>query len=129
MIFYLHYDTLVYLKILFLATLGSQTLVKKIVFCKGIFLLWKLHKNKLLHLPFFGERLPKCHWNQEVQASQHLVVQSVNNGNTRIMCEIGAEVTINTPKRRQWRRSSILIVNFEQISHIVLVFPLSTLNK
>ena len=30
---------------------------------------------------------------------------------------------------RQWRRSYVFIVNFEQISHIVLVFPLLTLNK
>ena len=27
------------------------------------------------------------------------------------------------------RRSGVFIVNFEQISHIVLVFPLLTLNK
>ena len=30
---------------------------------------------------------------------------------------------------RHWRRSGVFIVNFEQISHIVLVFLLSTLNK
>ena len=30
---------------------------------------------------------------------------------------------------RQWRRSIVFIVNFEQISHIALGFPLLTLNK
>ena len=29
----------------------------------------------------------------------------------------------------QWRRSGVFIVNFEQISRIVLVFPLLNLNK
>ena len=55
----------------------------------------------------------------------------VNNGNVRTMRKICSK--IKTPERRQWRRqrarSGIFIVNFEQISHIVLVFPLLTLNK
>ena len=38
----------------------------------------------------------------------------VNNGNTRTMCEISSKLTV---------------VNFEHVSHIVLVFPLLTLNK
>ena len=29
----------------------------------------------------------------------------------------------------QWRRSGVYIVNLEQISHIVLVFPLLNLSK
>ena len=29
---------------------------------------------------------------------------------------------IKTPERRQWRRYSVFIVNFEHISHLVLVF-------
>ena len=28
-----------------------------------------------------------------------------------------------------WRRVGVFIVNFEQILHVVLVFPLLTLNK
>ena len=39
----------------------------------------------------------------------------VNNGNTSKMCEISSQLTINTPERRHWRCSRILIVNFEQI--------------
>ena len=45
------------------------------------------------------------------------------------MCEICPKLTIKTPERRQQRRSGVFIVNIEQISHIVLVFPLLTLNK
>ena len=44
----------------------------------------------------------------------------VNNGNTRAMCEICSKLT-NTPERRQ-SRSGVCIVNFEQISHIIVVF-------
>ena len=40
------------------------------------------------------------------------------------MCEICWEVTIKTPELRQWRHSGIFISNFEQISHIILVFLL-----
>ena len=36
---------------------------------------------------------------------------------------------IKVPGRRQWRRSGVFIVNFEQILHIIQVFPLLTLNK
>ena len=53
----------------------------------------------------------------------------VNNRNTSTRCEICSKLTINTPERRQWRRSGVFIVNFEHISHLVLVFLLLTLNK
>ena len=45
------------------------------------------------------------------------------------MCEICSKLTIKTPQRRQWRLSDVFIINFEQISHIVVVFPLFPLNK
>ena len=38
------------------------------------------------------------------------------------------KLTIKTPERRQWRLSGVFIVNFEHISHLVLVFILLTLN-
>ena len=41
-------------------------------------------------------------------------------------CKICSKLTIKTPDRRQWRRSGVLIVNFENILH--LVFLLLTLN-
>ena len=39
----------------------------------------------------------------------------VNNRNSRTRCEIGSQLTIKIPKRRQWRRSDIFIVNFEHV--------------
>ena len=49
----------------------------------------------------------------------------VNNRNTRTRCEICSKLTIKTPERR---RSGVFIVNFDHISHLVLVFLLLTLN-
>ena len=52
----------------------------------------------------------------------------VNNRNTRTKCEMSSMLTIKTQKRRQWRRSDVFVVNFEHISHLILVFLLLTLN-
>ena len=43
--------------------------------------------------------------------------------------QLAIKLTIKTPERCQWRRSGIVIVNFEHISHIFLVFLLLTLKK
>ena len=40
--------------------------------------------------------------------------------NTRRMCEICSNIWIKTRERCQWRCSGVFIVNFEQISHIVV---------
>ena len=50
----------------------------------------------------------------------------LNHGSAIAMSEI---CSTKTPEWRWWRRSGIFIVNFEQISHIVLVFPLLFLNE
>ena len=51
----------------------------------------------------------------------------VNNRNTKTRSEICSKLTIKIPER-DWWRSGIFIVNFEHISHLVLVFLLLTLN-
>ena len=45
------------------------------------------------------------------------------------MSEIFSKSTINTLERRHERRSGVLIFHFEQISHIIQVFPFLALNK
>ena len=52
----------------------------------------------------------------------------VDNRNTRTMCEIFSKLTIKTLKRRHQLRFGVFIVDFEQISHIVLVPPLLTID-
>ena len=46
-----------------------------------------------------------------------------------LRCEICSKLIIKTPERRQWRRSDVFIVNFENISHLLLVFLLLTLSR
>ena len=58
----------------------------------------------------------------------NIYLLKVNNRNARAGCKICSKLTIKTPKRRHWRRSGVFIVNFENISHLVLVFLLLTLN-
>ena len=53
----------------------------------------------------------------------------VNNRNIRTMCKICSKLTIKKPELRHLHRSVVFIINFEQISHIGLVFLLLTLNK
>ena len=50
-----------------------------------------------------------------------------NSRNIRTRCEICSKLTIKTPEQHQ--RFGVFIVNFEHISHLVLVSPLLTLNK
>ena len=45
------------------------------------------------------------------------------------MWKICYKLTIKIPERRKRRRCGLFIVNFEQISNIILVFPLSILHK
>ena len=56
-------------------------------------------------------------------------ILKVNNRNTRARCEICSKLTIKTPERDYWRRSGVFIVNFEHISHLVLVFLLLTFSR
>ena len=50
----------------------------------------------------------------------------VNNRNAGKRCEICSKLTIKTPERCV--RTGVFIVNFEHISHLVLLFLLLTLN-
>ena len=51
-----------------------------------------------------------------------------NNKNTRTRCEICLKLIIKTPEQCQWPRSGVFFVNFEHISHLVLVLLLLTLS-
>ena len=51
----------------------------------------------------------------------------VNSRNTRTWCEIYSKLIIKTSERHQLPRSCVFI-NFDHISHLVLMFLLLTLN-
>ena len=52
-----------------------------------------------------------------------------NSTNTKRRCEICSKLPIKTREPRQWRRSRVFIVKFEDISYLFLVFLLLTLSK
>ena len=59
--------------------------------------------------------------NDKVMFPGGIYLFKFNNGNTRRMCEICSKLAIKTPER--WHRSCVFIINLEQISSVVLVFP------
>ena len=52
----------------------------------------------------------------------------VNNRNVRTRWKIYSILTIKTPEWRQWYRFGVFIINFEHVSHLVVVFLLLILN-
>ena len=52
-----------------------------------------------------------------------------NNRSTRASYEIYSKLAIKTPQLRQLRRCGVFIVNFEYISHLVLVFLFLALGR
>ena len=52
----------------------------------------------------------------------------VNNRNTKRRCKICSKVTLKIPEQHPRRRSGVFVVNFKNISHLVLLFLLLTLN-
>ena len=53
----------------------------------------------------------------------------VSNGSTKTMCEIYSKLRIKIPEWRQWRRSGVFIIDFDEILRIVLVFSLFSLKR
>ena len=58
----------------------------------------------------------------------NIYLLKLNNINIRQKCKICSKLIIKTLERRQLRRSGVLIVNFENIERLFLVFLLLTLN-
>ena len=57
-----------------------------------------------------------------------ITCSKLKNKNSRTRYEIGMKLTIKTPERRQWCRSGLFIVNFEQVSYLTLMFLFLTLS-
>ena len=107
---------------------GNFTINTSVEFCRAA------NKYVLLMKPLFRQTSDILDEQNNIDYSPSIrpagiYLLKVNNRNTRARCEICSKLTINTPERRHWRRSGVFIVNFEHISHLVLVFLLLTLNK
>ena len=96
--------------------------LQELVHCEGVFM--------VLYSTWC--RTPWCTtqwWHLRSSNPDAYYMFKVNNRNTRTRCEICSELTIKTPKRRQWRRSCAFIVNFKHILHLALLFLLLTLSR
>ena len=84
--------------------------------CKKCLQLRKLLLNILqsFELPHVISQLSES---SRPESFQEILGQSQHRG-TRKRCKIGSKLTIKTPEWRQWRRSNVFIINFEQISHL-----------
>ena len=60
--------------------------------------------------------------NRQAITCSKLTIEALEQG------EMCSKLTIKTPERHHWRHFDVFIVNFEHISHLVLVFLLLTLN-
>ena len=78
------------------------------------------------------KRFPSSIFHPENQSENRypasIYLLKVNNRNTRTRCEICSKLTIKTPEQSRWRHFDVFIVNFEHVSHFVLVFLLLTLS-
>ena len=98
---------------------------KKAVFHKFVLSPWRfINKLRLSCVNIYENLSFKTHvaCTQPTITCSKLTTETVQQGVKYIQ-------TIKTPKRCQWRRSGALIVNFEYISHLVLVFPRLTLSR
>ena len=77
---------------------------------------------------FYKQRQAETDKNQANANPAGIYQLNVNYKNTRRSCEKYSKLTIKAPERRQWPCSNFLNVNFEHISHLVLVFLMLTLN-
>ena len=67
-----------------------------------------------------------CQWSLLPKNAAGIYLLKVNNKNTGTIVEIYSKLTIRTPERSHSHSSGVFIVNFEHISHLVLVFSLLT---
>ena len=62
------------------------------------------------------------------EMKNHGNIRYAHRRNSRERYEICSKLTIKT-ERCKWRCSGVLIINFDHISHLVLLFLLLTLNQ
>ena len=99
------------------------------------------HSRKFVNLSFwsgcqtFWSFLISKLWEKKTAFSSYsagICLLKVNNEITVTISKICSKLTIKTPERYHWCRAGVFHVitaNFEQISHIVLVFTLLNLKK
>ena len=95
--------------------------------CNSFFGLMKVKLRKFRESPlkiYFGPRTPHGGPTQLTFTCSKWTIKTVEK-----RCEICSKLTIKTLERSQWRCSFVFNINFEDISHLILVLLLLTLSK
>ena len=69
---------------------------------------------------WYSENFQQWTWLEKNQVGNCMF--KVNNRSTKTRCKVCSKLTLKTPERHPWCCSGVFIVNFEHISHLVLVF-------
>ena len=96
--------------------------------CKKTYESFSAQKKWTYHILLKFEILYKYLTLSQISLPTSIYLLKVNNRNTWARCEICLKLTIKTPERHHWRCSGVFLVNFEHISHLVLVVLLLTLH-
>ena len=109
----------------------SNALVRHVEFCTFLhpFVL-ENRKKELAFIRFSCIRAsPVKFFENKTCFTANIYLFKVNNRNTRKRCETCSKLTIKTPERCHSSRSVVFIVNFDHISHLLLLLLLLNLNK
>lgn len=96
-----------------------------------------LRFNLIRHCSFFSFSTCQCFLNVSycfgvlslmflIRIPANIYWFKLNNGKTRRRCGICSKLTKKIPERHHWRYYGVFGINFKYISHIFLVFVLST---
>ena len=103
---------------------------RRMFFCQHkinfAFAILQMFHSKSSFLVFWFQKEPlkgRCIFTQPAPICSKLTIETLDQ------TEICSKLTVKTTKQRHWRRSGVFIVNFEHISHLVLVFLLLTFNR
>ena len=68
-------------------------------------------------------------WVNSYQSQKMFTCSKSTIGTLEKTCKIRLKLTVKTPERRHWRRTGVIFVNFEYISHCFLELLLWNLSK
>ena len=105
-----------------------------------VLLIWQYYCSISWHLAIFTVVLPYGNicwhviplvavWWHSFILFPNINMFTVDNRNKRKRCETCSKLTIKRPERRHWSCFGVFIINFEHISHLFLLFLLSTLSR
>ena len=110
---------------IYLFKVNNRSIRKRCEICSKLIIKHQNDGNKETYFKYTSKVYLKR--TSSIPAKIHLF--KFNNRDTRKRCDTSLKLTIKTPVRSHWRRSSVFIVRFEYISHLLLELLFLNLNK